>query len=76
MGVGWTNTFAAALCWVGFACVMLCIRYGERMRAAGERWEGREEDGEEMGETGASEQTLVMGVEPGGKAKDGVGEKV
>ncbi|BGP43508.1 hypothetical protein JCM10449v2_007543 [Rhodotorula kratochvilovae] len=40
IGVGWTNTFAAAFVWLGCATVVLTIRYGDRMRAVGTRWEG------------------------------------
>ncbi|GAA6050843.1 hypothetical protein JCM3770_005734 [Rhodotorula araucariae] len=40
IGVGWTNTFAAIVVWLGCAAVLVTIRYGDRMRAAGTRWEG------------------------------------
>lgn len=32
IGVGWTNTFAAGLVWLGFGLVVVTIKYGEGMR--------------------------------------------
>ncbi|GJN94388.1 hypothetical protein Rhopal_007468-T1 [Rhodotorula paludigena] len=43
IGVGWTNTFAAFVVWLGCGLVLLTIRYGDQMRAAGTRWEGGED---------------------------------
>ncbi|GAA5998827.1 uncharacterized protein JCM10292_005729 [Rhodotorula paludigena] len=43
IGVGWTNTFAAFIVWLGCGLVLLTIRYGDQMRAAGTRWEGGED---------------------------------
>lgn len=42
VGIGWTNTFSAGLVWIGFALILLVIRYGETLRNTGERWEGKE----------------------------------
>lgn len=53
--MGWTNTFAAVLCWIGFAMVLLCIRFGERMRGVGRRWAGEKEVGRESEVTLAEE---------------------
>ncbi|GAA5847354.1 hypothetical protein JCM9279_000252 [Rhodotorula babjevae] len=39
IGVGWTNVFAAAIVWLGCALVLVTIRWGDRMRAQGTRWE-------------------------------------
>lgn len=40
IGVGWTNTFAACVVWLGCALVLVTIRWGDKMRARGTRWEG------------------------------------
>ncbi|GAA5901028.1 hypothetical protein JCM8208_007597 [Rhodotorula glutinis] len=40
IGVGWTNTFSAFVVWLGCALVLVTIRWGDRMRALGSRWEG------------------------------------
>jgi len=40
IGVGWTNTFSAFIVWLGCALVLVTIRWGDRMRALGTRWEG------------------------------------
>lgn len=31
------------LCWIGFGLILLVIRYGEKFRALGEKWEALEE---------------------------------
>jgi hypothetical protein len=38
IGVGWANTFAAALVTLGFAIVVFTIRYGQEMREKGCEW--------------------------------------
>lgn len=61
VGIGWTNTLSAALCWVGFGLILLTMRYGERMRELGAKWEGLE-TGDETGNGKAdSKSTLVAG---------------
>ncbi|EMS23228.1 hypothetical protein NBRC10512_007380 [Rhodotorula toruloides] len=40
IGVGWTNTFAAFVVWLGCGMVLLTIRFGPQMRAIGTRLEG------------------------------------
>lgn len=40
IGVGWTNTFSAAMVWVAFGLILLTIKYGKQMRKFGKRWEG------------------------------------
>ncbi|KAK4049269.1 hypothetical protein OIV83_004205 [Microbotryomycetes sp. JL201] len=40
IGVGSTNTFAAAMCWVGCGLIVVTIKYGKRMRKFGERFDG------------------------------------
>ncbi|KAM0790479.1 hypothetical protein ACM66B_003355 [Microbotryomycetes sp. NB124-2] len=39
IGVGATNSFAAAMCWVGCGLILLTIRYGKQMRKYGERFD-------------------------------------
>ena len=58
VGIGWTNTLSAALCWVGFGLILLTMRYGEEMREMGARWEGLEEPESRSGTTD-SKATLV-----------------
>lgn len=55
IGVGWTNTFAAAMCWVGCGLVLVTIRYGKRMRQVGERREGMFVPGAEQRREGWSD---------------------
>lgn len=40
IGVGWTNTFSAAMVWVAFGLILFTIKYGKQMRKFGKRWEG------------------------------------
>ena len=40
IGVGPANTIAAVLVWCGYGLVLATIRFGPRLRALGERWEG------------------------------------
>lgn len=65
LGVGWTNTFSAALCWVGFILVLLTIRYGEKWRELGKKWENYEEE-----DYGQSPQVKVSEVSEKGKGKE------
>ncbi|TKA55056.1 hypothetical protein B0A53_02531 [Rhodotorula sp. CCFEE 5036] len=48
IGVGWTNTFAAFVVWLGCGMVLLTIRFGSRMRAFGERLEGTKSAGDDL----------------------------
>ncbi|POY75477.1 putative Fructokinase [Rhodotorula taiwanensis] len=56
IGVGWTNTFAALIVWLGCGVVLLTIRYGARMRAFGERWEGSRSAGNDLPEDALRER--------------------
>ncbi|SCV68223.1 BQ2448_344 [Microbotryum intermedium] len=40
IGLGGANSFAAGLAWIGFGLVCATIRWGEKMRKLGEKWEG------------------------------------
>ncbi|GAA5862821.1 hypothetical protein JCM3774_006655 [Rhodotorula dairenensis] len=48
IGVGWTNTFAALVVWLGCGMVLLTIRFGARMRAYGEKLEGTHSAGNDL----------------------------
>lgn len=48
IGVGWTNTFAALVVWLGCGMVLLTIRFGARMRAYGEKLEGTQSAGNDL----------------------------
>lgn len=62
IGVGYTNLLSAGLCWIGFGLILLVIKYGERFRELGARWEGLEEKEEkEESAKGSSVATLVTG---------------
>ncbi|KAM0750703.1 MFS general substrate transporter [Meredithblackwellia eburnea MCA 4105] len=60
IGIGWANTFAAALVWCGFLIVLTTIRYGERMRKWGV---SGSEDGEKKSRPAedSGESTLADG---------------
>ncbi|GAA5972922.1 hypothetical protein JCM11641_004005 [Rhodosporidiobolus odoratus] len=75
IGVGWTNTFAALFCWVGFGIVLFTIRYGGKMRELGRRWSredragggranGGEKGGQKVKEVGSSASTVVGAPSP------------
>lgn len=32
MGIGWTSTITALVVWMGFACTLILIKYGEKLR--------------------------------------------
>ncbi|GAA5992480.1 hypothetical protein JCM10908_000839 [Rhodotorula pacifica] len=48
IGVGWTNTFAALVVWLGCGMVLVTIRFGARMRAYGEKLEGTHSAGNDL----------------------------
>ncbi|KAJ8291746.1 Quinidine resistance protein 3 [Rhodotorula toruloides] len=65
IGVGWTNTFAAIVVWLGCGMVLLTIRFGPQMRAIGTRLEGTVSAGTDLensqGEKREKEEVLVPG---------------
>jgi hypothetical protein len=79
IGVGWANTFAAALVFVGFLIVLFTIRFGREMREKGAAWglvaAGMEE--EERSETmGSTASTAVGEGGAAGKEKEKGKERV
>ncbi|KDE08499.1 hypothetical protein MVLG_01279 [Microbotryum lychnidis-dioicae p1A1 Lamole] len=72
IGLGGANSFAAGLAWIGFGLVCATIRWGEKMRRLGEKWEGTASAGtnaalitkaEEEGERGLEEALVAPKVE-------------
>ncbi|BGP35424.1 hypothetical protein JCM10296v2_007262 [Rhodotorula toruloides] len=65
IGVGWTNTFAAIVVWLGCGMVLLTIRFGPQMRAIGTRLEGTVSAGTDLedsqGEKREKEEVGVPG---------------
>lgn len=82
IGVGWTNTFAAALIFVGFLIVLSTIRWGRRMREKGAEWGlvaagmEEEEQGDGVPKTLSTASTVVTPPEvEKGEGKETVGER-
>ncbi|GAA6052771.1 hypothetical protein NBRC10513_006828 [Rhodotorula toruloides] len=67
IGVGWTNTFAAFVVWLGCGMVLLTIRFGPQMRAIGTKLEGTVSAGTDL-----EESQEKAGVEVQGSAESGV----
>ncbi|BGP20130.1 hypothetical protein JCM10213_000786 [Rhodosporidiobolus nylandii] len=75
IGVGYTNTFSAIFCWIGFGIVVFTIRYGTKMRELGSKWSdegGGKVADEKVKDSGASGASTV--VEAEGRGKEGLGK--
>ncbi|GEM11038.1 MFS transporter [Rhodotorula toruloides] len=71
IGVGWTNTFAAFVVWLGCGMVLLTIRFGPQMRAIGTRLEGTVSAGTDL-EGSQGEEREKEDVEVPGRVESGV----